>query len=97
MNGVEELLKRISTRGDVAAASLGYVAGYILAAVLAVHQLPAGVGGVLGAVALVGSRMLSRASLPVISTRGGCVAVWTVGLMPSRNSSKETKRHIGKH
>jgi hypothetical protein len=56
VNAIEELLKRITTKGDIAVASLGYVAGYVLDAVLLVHGIPPGVGGALGSAVGIGAK-----------------------------------------
>ena len=51
---LDEILKRISSKGDIAVASLGLVAGYLLDLKFALAGLPAGTAAVLGATAGIG-------------------------------------------
>jgi len=54
MNLLDELLKRISTKGDIGIASLGFVLGYLLDLKIAAAGLTPGVAGALGLAAAVG-------------------------------------------
>jgi len=59
----DDLLKRISTRGDVAAASLGFAAGVCIDILTALHSFsPSAIGG-LGALVAVGIRNTVQSAL----------------------------------
>jgi hypothetical protein len=54
VNLIEELLKRISSKGDVAVAALGFVIGYLIDSKVALLGLTPGRAGALGSTAAIG-------------------------------------------
>lgn len=61
MDFIDELVKRISSKGDVGTALLGFVAGYLLGLRFAITNLAPGTAGALGLIAAVGFKNVIEA------------------------------------
>lgn len=96
MNLIEELIRRLSTKGDIGIALLGFVVGYLLDLKFGLLGLPPGRAGTLGMVAGVGLKNTAEAIRDFSSHRREASQSERNATMARENARRELEDSLDK-